>query len=216
MFDHIFPIFGLLGTGIVILVIIVSSWLYRGRQGERYSILNHFISELGELGVSRAAKLFNAGLILGGILLIPYMIGLGMHMGSLLGWIGAVMGLLACLGVAGVGIYPMNDLPPHGRAAQTYFRSGLAMVLFFGMAILIQPTSHQTIHRTAGIFSLPAFAAYTSFLILLSRRKWELGPMDGSEPQVIVDRPPLAVLAILEWAVFLTTILWLMGLTFFL
>ena len=65
MYLQIYPVFGILGTGIIILGIIVSALRYKGSQGEHFSILNHFISELGEVGVSPAGLFFNLGLILG-------------------------------------------------------------------------------------------------------------------------------------------------------
>ncbi len=123
----------------VILAVFYPALVYRGKLGERYSLLNHFISELGEVGVSRAAWFFNAGLLLGGLVFLPYIIGLGISFGSLFGWLGTAAGIIAVLGVAAVGVFPMNNLKPHTIAAMTYFRAGLVMVFFFGLAILFQP-----------------------------------------------------------------------------
>ena len=60
----ILRIFGTAGTGVIVLAIVYSALRYRGKRRERFSLLNHFISELGEVGVSSAAGVFNAGLIL--------------------------------------------------------------------------------------------------------------------------------------------------------
>jgi len=130
MFFQIFPLFGILGTLIIVLGIATSALRYQGKQGEHFSLLNHFISELGEVGVSRSAGLFNLGMILGGLILVPYMIGLGFRFASLTGWLGSAAGVVATLAVAAVGIFPVNNLPAHVRAAMTYFRSGLIMVFF--------------------------------------------------------------------------------------
>ncbi len=216
MFLRIFPYFGIFGTGIVILAILAAALLYRGRQGERFSLFNHFISELGELGVSRAAGIFNAGLILGGLALLPYVVGLGLQLGSLTGWLGTGMGVVASLGVSGVGVFPMNNLPAHGRAAVTYFRAGLAMVLFFGLAIILQPADRRTIPLAANLLSLLAFAAYASFLFTMPRRRTMDGQADALDPLALPERPRFWLLPILEWAVFFTTILWLLGTAFFL
>ena len=58
---------GFAGTGLVILAVFYSSLVYRGKRSERFSLLNHFISELGEVGISQAAWFFNSGLLLGGL-----------------------------------------------------------------------------------------------------------------------------------------------------
>ena len=53
MSSGIFSYLAMAGTGIVVLAIVYAAWMYRGKRGERYSLLNHFISELGEVGVSK-------------------------------------------------------------------------------------------------------------------------------------------------------------------
>jgi len=50
-----FQLFSLIGSTIAVLGAVITGLAYHGRQGERYSILNHYISELGETGVSRFA-----------------------------------------------------------------------------------------------------------------------------------------------------------------
>ena len=85
---------------------------YRGKAGERFSLLNHFISELGEVGVSRGAWAFNGGLALTGLLLLPFVVHLGIVLGGVLGWGGAFFAAAATGGVAAVGIFPMNNRKP--------------------------------------------------------------------------------------------------------
>jgi len=92
------------------------------------------------VGVSRAAWFFNTGLLLTGLVLLPYIVGLGITFGSLFGWLGTAAGIFAVLGVAAVGVFPMNNLKTHAIAATTYFRAGLIMVFFFGLAIFFQPS----------------------------------------------------------------------------
>lgn len=203
------------GIGLIILASFYPALVYRGKRGERYSPLNHFISELGEVGVSKAARFFNAGLLLGGLILLPYIIGLGIIFGSLLGWLGTAAGVITVLGVAAVGVFPMNNLKPHVIAAMTYFRAGLGMVFFFGLAILFQPIEKIVIPPAANLFSLLAFLAYGSFLMLPRIKKEEEKPTEFLDPQQEPERPRLWALALLEWAVFFSSIAWLFGMTFF-
>lgn len=69
---------GFLGSAIIVLGSLITAIPYRGKEGESYSILNHFISELGEVGVSRLAPVFNASLIAGGVVLLIFVLGLGL------------------------------------------------------------------------------------------------------------------------------------------
>jgi hypothetical membrane protein len=214
MFLQIFPLFGILGTLIIILGIGTSALYYQGKQGERFSLLNHFISELGEVEISRSASLFNLGMILGGLTLVPYMVGLGFRFDSLAGWLGSATGVIAVLAVAAVGIFPVNNLAAHVRAAMTYFRSGLIMVFFFALAILFQGASLHPIPQTANMLSVLAFLPYAAFLFL-SGRRYDQNQAEALDPQMESVRPRISLLPILEWAVFFTTILWLFGMALF-
>lgn len=199
--------FGLAGIGLVLVCALVVALVYAGPDGEAYSLLNHFISELGEVGVSKLAWLFNLALIAGGLLLIPFYIGLGL---SLPGWLakaGMVVGLAAGLSLAGVGFFPMNNLPPHIFVAQAYFRSGLATVVAFGLATLLKPKERVVLNRRASLASLVAALCYASFILYMS-----FYPMPGGtealDPSFRSSRPTLWPLAVLEWAVFFSTLLW--------
>ena len=212
---NILRIFGFSGTGLIILAVFYPILLYRGKRGERFSLLNHFISELGEVGVSRAASIFNGGLLLAGLVMLPYVIGLGIAFRSLLGWLGTAAGIIAVLGVAAVGVFPMNNVKSHTTAAVTYFRSGLLMVFFFGLAIFLQPAGKAIIPQAANLLSLLAFLAYGAFLGWPLVRRKDQKPSDILGPQQEPERPRIWVLPTLEWLVFFSTIAWLFGMTFF-
>jgi len=212
---NILRIFGFTGTGLILVAVFYPIFQYRGKRGERYSMLNHFISELGEMGVSRAAWIFNGGLLLAGLVMLPYVIGLGIAFDSLLGWLGTAAGIIAVLGVSAVGVFPMNNVKSHTLAAMTYFRAGLVMVFFFGVAIFFQPAGKSVIPRAANLLSLLAFLAYGAFLVWPLFSKKEQKPSDILEPQQEPERQRIWVLPTLEWLVFFSTIAWLFGMTFF-
>jgi hypothetical membrane protein len=203
--------------GLILVGFIYSAWRYRGKRGEKFSILNHFISELGEVDVTPAAWAFNLSLILGGLITLPYIVALGIKFGSLLGWLGMAAGLIATLGVASVGLFPMNKMDAHIKASLTYFRAGLAMVFLFGLAILFQPVGHKFVPQIANLLSLLAFSVYASFLLMLKPRK---APGDQTEansldPAEKPERPRVWLFPIVEWMVFIATLLWLFGMAFF-
>jgi hypothetical membrane protein len=207
----IFRIFGMTGMGVIVLAIIYSMLLYRGKRGERFSLLNHFISELGEMGVSKDAWAFNVGLTIGGLASLPFVASLGIAFGSILGWLGMAAGIVATLGVAAIGIFPMNNLTAHTMAAMTYFRAGLAMVFFFGLAILFQPAGRMIVPPMANLLSLLAFLAYGSFLSLPGRKRSEQESANSLDPEQVHERPRVWIFPILEWAVFFSTVAWLFG-----
>ena len=201
----------------ILLGAVYSAFRYRGKQNEKFSLLNHFISELGEVGVTPGAQAFNFSLILGGILTLPYIVGLGIKFSSWLGWLGMAAGLTATLGVIGVGLFPMNKMNLHVKAAQTYFRAGLVMVLLFGLAILFQPAGQQIVPQTANLLSLLAFGVYASFLLMLKPQipRGDQTTGNSLDPAEIPQRPRVWLFPIMEWLVFIFTLLWLIGMAFF-
>ena len=78
---------------------------------------------------------------------------------------GTAAGLIAAVSVSCVGVFPMNDLRPHIAAALTFFRSGLAAMLLFGIAIQRQRPGRRIIDRRANIAGIAAILCYASFLI---------------------------------------------------
>jgi len=212
---RIFFYLAMAGTCVAVLAVLYSALRYRGRAGERYSPLNHFISELGEAGVSRGAWAFNGGLVLTGLLLMPFVVHLGIVLGSVLGWIGAFFAAVAALGAAAVGIFPMNNLKPHVRAAMTFFYGGLAMVLTIGVAVLVQPAGRAVVHRFASLLSLLPALAFGSFLAQPRIVAPGVDLVSLLDPQITPERPRFWALPFMEWLVFFTTIFWLFSMAFF-
>jgi hypothetical membrane protein len=191
-----------------------SSLVYRGRAGERYSPLNHFVSELGERGVSRAAGLFNAGLIAGGILMLPFFFWLGVRIGTIMGTLAAAAGAWAAVSCSLVGVYPMTSLGPHIRAATSFFRGGLAAALLTGLAVLLDPERHSSPWAAAGAGA--AVAAYAAFLTIASirhaRRTAGTPAVSYLDPSALVERPRVWVIPAMEWLVFAATVGWFLAL----
>ena len=84
---------GLAGSAIISLGSVVAAVAYVGKHGQRYSPLNHWISELGEVAESELHLAFNLGLIVGGPMLALFLVGLGRMVGG--GWGIAIAGVLA-------------------------------------------------------------------------------------------------------------------------
>jgi len=200
-----FYLFGMAGSIVVLACILVPMAAYVGGAGERFSPLNHFISELGDVGVSRLAPLFNAGLIAAGALYVPFVLGLGAAVGGWWAAAGTLAGLVAAVSVACVGVFPMNDLAPHITAAMTFFRSGLVTVLLFGVAIQLQRADRRVIDRRSNIAGI---AALISFAVFIAWIELQPGGSAGFHPSVFASRPAVWTSAILEWLVLVAVIAW--------
>ncbi len=202
-----FKISGIAGAAAAAIGTVFAAAFYRGKKGERYSPFNHFISELGELGVSKFARVFNLSLILSGLALIPASLSLGMILPGLLAKLGMLAGVICAVSLALVGAFPMNEIKPHGKAAISYFRTGLAMVILFSLAIAFQSGDGATLSRWYALAGLPPILAFTSFLILIGQKYKE----DEKEDPLATDgvqRPKFWYLAVVEWSIFLSVLLW--------
>lgn len=118
--------------------------VYRGREGERYSILNHYISELGERGVSRWAWIFNLCIFCCGLAVLIGTVSLGLGLPGVWAKLGMLFGVVTGLGLIMVGLFPMDNIKPHATAAITFFRGGLLMVLAFSLALLF-PSQNEAL-----------------------------------------------------------------------
>jgi hypothetical membrane protein len=200
--------FGLAGSLIVILASVIAAIVYSGKRNERYSIFNHFISELGEVGVSRAAPIFNGGLIAGGLVILPFVIGLGLAIENIWAKLGMLAGIWSTVSCSLVGIFPMNNLEPHRKVSASFFRSGLLYLLFFSLGIFFQPAGHIAVPRYAVIFGLVGVLCYSAFLYKMTKNSDSAHLSENLDPEVIPERPRFWVLATLEWSIFFSTMGW--------
>jgi hypothetical membrane protein len=193
---------GILGPAILAIGVIVPAVAYVGRAGEDYSPLNHFISELGEVGVSPLAWLFNGSLVASGVLMAAFLAGMGWRLGTRLGRAAALAGVVAGLGSSAVGLIPMNDLQPHLRAAFTFFDGGLVAVGLFTVAVLRD--RRGCLPRWLVLPGLATGLAFAAFLAW----PWLVGAPDlrVMDPLSGVPRPAAWGIAILEWAVLITVV----------
>lgn len=182
-----FPLWGLAGSLVGLIFILTPQLFYTGTLGEPFSMFNHAVSELGELGVSELAWMFNIGLFLAGILYIPFMIGLGLYIDNIVSKIAAVGGVYSAVSVALVGVYPMNYMYEHSVTAISFFLSGMVMTLLWAIAILVQ----KEVRIYKGL-SLGGFINMTVFALFL------YGPWEGLGG----PRPDFSIRLTLEWGIY--------------
>jgi hypothetical membrane protein len=115
------------------------------------------------------------------------------------------LGIISAISISMVGVFPMNNIKPHGIAAITYFRSGLVMVLLYSLAIAFQPADQILISPWYGLVGLAPILSFAAFLVLIGHAH-----KDTDEPLATedVERPKFWHLAVVEWLIFITMILW--------
>jgi len=194
---------GQAGIFILLLSVSIAVAFYVGKQNETYSFLNHFISELGEKGVSPLAYIFNGGLILGGACISFFMLGLAMHIGNSWGLILGAIGLVTGLSATLVGVFPMNQLEIHTAIANTFFYGGLLVALGYTLYVVFSPEPRlPKITALTGGVTMLAFAAFVWFLP---------APLEDGQSihEILKNRPEIWTLPILEWVVFLCVLVWI-------
>jgi hypothetical membrane protein len=205
---------GLVGVLCILSGAIISAIGYTGRVNEPYQLKNHFVSELGEVGISKYAYVFNIMLIVGGLFVTLAMLGLSAVFNNwfsiILGVAGFVTGISAVL----VGVYPMNLIEPHLKAAMTFFNMGLLSMSIFSLYIALSKVKYFP-----KCFVLPGTAAAISFAIFLNFPS--PSDTDGNLSSEILNhisnnRPDIWPLAIMEWIVILFVLVWVLSISLYL
>jgi len=201
---------GLFGGCLIIIVSVITALVYQGTQGELYSPLNHFISELGQRGVSEFAPLFNIGLMIGGLLFALFMLGLGLYIKKFYAYIAAAVGVVSGIACGLVCVFPMNNMHIHVPVALTFFRGGMITILFFTLIFFFdkQKKISKWMVIPGGITVL-AFAAFLTIPKML-------GYPTGTSLSVPDVRPAFWLNPFLEWLVFVTVICWIISLSWYL
>ena len=176
-------------------------------------MLNHFVSELGEVAHSELAWVFNSSLIVGGALVTVYMLGLALCLHGWFRWVFGIAGLVTGVSGALVGCFPMDDLGPHFRVAMTYFNGGMATAVLFSIYVLFFPQTMfpKWLALPGGVTALCFF----SLLYLTEPMMPEGEPLEMVRV-MLAQRPPVWQTAIIEWAVILSVLVWVLTVSVYL
>jgi len=197
---------GMIGTSAIVLGMVISAIAYEGTLGQSYRIANHFVSELGEIGVSRLAWVFNGGLIVGGMCIVIFALGLVSRLNRWFRWIMGPVGMLTGTFGALVGVFPMNSLATHFFVANGFFYPGLVtMLLFSGYALV---SRHREFPRWIAVPGFLAAGALCAFLFLGGTIE-SLVNSSGSPPGFGADRPNIWVSALFEWVAIGAVLVWI-------
>ncbi len=192
---------GVVGALVITVGSIVTGLAYTGSQGEPYSPLNHWVSELGELKNSELAGLFNLALVVGGACFVVFMIGLVVARPGILRALAGVIGVVAGIGGLFVGVFPMDHLDQHGLAALTFFNFGWIAVALASIDFVLRPDARWP--RWLAIVGAATVLAFVGFLV-------ELEGITNPDGALAVPDLRLDVwsVAILEWLTLAGILLW--------
>ena len=196
-------------AGIVAFAAIAASCLvaavaYTGTRGEAYSPLSHWISELGEPGISRYAGVVNAALVLAGIAFLVFVAGLAVASPSRLRWLFGPVGLLAGAGGSLVGVFPMDHPSQHVAAATAFFELGWVFVALASVSFVRTRDPRFPPWLAGG----GAVAVSASIAFLVSLRVDEFSRVRMASGRPILGRPDVWVAPILEWATLVAIMAW--------
>jgi len=164
----VLPFFSLL---ILLLSIAISISLYF-----KYDFFNQYLSELG---VGPTSIIFNSGLIISALLLIPFFFSSLLHK-SFLKQTGSILGIAAMISLAGIGIFPIPNYPHHLITAFMFFFASALAIIFFSVDYFVEALKRATAKVSAvkgakrskyffigfGVFGL-AVAAYAFCFLFL-------------------------------------------------
>lgn len=202
--DRLGIVAGLTGSSVLAIGSVVAGLAYRGAAGEPYSPVNHWVSELGERGVSVLAPVFNAALVVGGLGFVVFMIALAMARGTGSAILYGLVGVATGIAGTGVGLFPMNERGAHALVALTFFNLGWIAV---GLASIdfVRRADPRFPRWLSGIGAATVLA-FVAFLVSLRTE----GLLDGAGLAASDVRRTFWIVPTLEWAVIVGIIAWVL------
>lgn len=199
-FKQKFPLFGISASILLLIGFLVPQKDFRNIEGQTYAILNHFISELGWVGVSKHAFIFNLCLICSGLLYAIFTYGLVRQFGGFWSKITGRLGILSSLSVTLVGIFPIQSSPVafvfHLIAGLMFFVfafltfiSALFMLFFDTNKII--PKSHLLVYLVVPLYIIPWLNLEYDYKLFQY--------VDMLEVKII-NRPEVWIYSAIEWA----------------
>ena len=192
---------GLVGCTIIIMCTLITAWMFE-EKGESYSMLNHFISELGHTKRSTYFWVFNSGLIFGGAFMIIFSLGIRLGFTGKFRDFLSVIAFIAAISCSLVGVFPVDDFENHVTVALSFFGMGLVTILIVTTLSLMGKT--PALPKMAVIPGILTAVAFAAFLLSPSDlfRSWVEDPDNFVRPE-IWHKP------MIEWVCFFSMLGWI-------
>ncbi len=113
---RVFGVFGLLVPIVVFSLVLVAVSQYSG-----FSWTNNMLSDLGDPRVSSATSVFNSGLIVGGVLMMVFAVGLLIALKRALSRVGAILLLVDAVFLSLIGVFTLATGDLHFYVSIAFF-----------------------------------------------------------------------------------------------
>ncbi len=201
MKNRIAPFAGLAACGIFYIAMILTMIPFVGEQGESFSFLNHFISELGNPTYSEYHYIFNNGIIIAGVGFGIFAYCMGGLIQSKLAWASIWIGMIASVLCSGVGIVPAHYGELHLVVAVSFFSLMTLAMTMYSYSILNDKSK-----AFPNYIAFYGFGAMISFILLMIAPK-ELIAVQNEQKELF-ERPDFWLVTIAEWLVFFFLTTW--------
>lgn len=200
------PLIG--GVGLLVIVggLLICAIGYTGPEGEKYSVLNHYISELGYNGISRYDYVFDIALMLSGIFMATFIYGISSLFNKSIAKVLVILGLIAGLFCFLVGVFPMNISDTHQLVTAIFFVSFSLVSLTYIVAVLTQKPSKLS--KLTIIPSVTQILSGFLFWYIVFVADNSLTPHEE-----LLVRPDVWLPAIFEWSILISLLLWFLSIT---
>ncbi|HMF30843.1 MAG TPA: DUF998 domain-containing protein [Candidatus Lokiarchaeia archaeon] len=200
--------YGLAASVVFLVGVLACIQGFSGMKQEPFSFLNHFISELGDPRFAKHKTLFAVTMIATGILMVPFILGLGLTFNSTLGNVVMGLGLFCVISCVLVGFFPEHKVKTHFAVSGCFFVGMILLIISFTITIALEPTpAFPTWVILASIVALGVISSFIIDTVILP--KWELNMTN--EPWAWENgRPRFWLNPFLEWWAFFALVGWLL------
>lgn len=200
------PFAGIATCVVLYSVIIIAAVPFVGEQGQQYSVLNHFISELGSFKFSTNHRIYNTGLIIASVGFGLFTYGLKTYSATKYTRIGVAIGLLSSALCVGVGLVPEDYRVPHLLIALSFFSMMTVATAFFAWSIWKEQANPFPKYLAIHGFVIPiAFVLFMCMPKGLMAVKRVQGPL--------FERPFIWWLPFFEWLIFFALTSWIISMS---
>ncbi len=200
------PWAGIATCSLLYIVIIITAIPFHGQQGQSYSILNHFISELGSFNYSDYHRVYNTGLIIAACGFGIFIYGIKTYSTTKHTRNGMAVGLLSSALCVGVGLVPEDYRFPHLILALSFFSMMTVATAFFAWSIWKEKEN-----------PFPNYLAIHGFLVPISFTLFMMMPKGLMAVKRVqgaaFERPLIWWLPFLEWIIFFTFTSWIINMS---
>lgn len=211
-----FAWFGVIGFSLIMLGCIITAIGYQGPSGQRYSMLNYYISELGSVSESNLSIVFNIGIFLGGICFAIGIFGFIYVFETKIGKISCFVGIFSAIFGSLVGVFPMDvNITMHTLTAVMFFYGGMFAIILLTVSLFFEknnifPKYLIIVGIVGAIFFIIFNLVISDFVAVFTGTMGEnIQPQDGTFSIDSIRPEGYWSMPFFEWLSLLGVLIWL-------